>query len=239
MPGRQGSAARPPSMTTNRREFIEHLGATAMLGALPLTTMPSLMQALESPPPSSEDWDFSWTAKLKGKKYKACFDCAEVESGYGVWRAGMWEPQFHQTQGAKPSETVTVLVLRHAALVLGFNQEFWDKYTIGADDKVTHPITQQSTDRNPALLSSTRNEVPAMFDAFAITNFISKGGIVLACNVALMFFSMGLAKKAGITEEEARKLAIAAFLPGVTLQPSGVFAAVKAQVEGCHYVRAS
>src|SRR5438128_815718 len=81
-------------MTSNRREFIEHLGATAMLGALPLTTMPSVLQAFGEPPKSSaEEFDFTCTAKLKGKKHKACFDCAEVESGYGVWRAGMWEPQ--------------------------------------------------------------------------------------------------------------------------------------------------
>jgi hypothetical protein len=27
--------------------------------------------------------------------------------------------------------------------------------------------------------------------------------------------------------------------PGVILQPSGVFAAIRAQQEGCHYIRAS
>lgn len=227
-------------MPTNRREFIEHLGATAMLGAIPLTTMPSVMDALNGPPSVSPDeFDFTWTAKLKGRKHKACFDCAEVESGYGVWRAGMWEPQYHAYLGVKPAETATVLVLRHAALVLAFQQDFWDKYAIGAQDKVTHPITQQSTDRNPALLSSTRNEVPAMFDAFALPSFINKGGIVLACNVALQFFSAGLAKKAGISEEEARKVAVAALMPGVLLQPSGVFACVRAQDAGCVYVRAS
>jgi len=61
----------------------------------------------------------------------------------------------------------------------------------------------------------------------------------LACNVALMFFSQGLAQKLNITPEEARKQAIAAMLPGITLMPSGVFSCVKAQEEGCHYVRAS
>lgn len=227
-------------MTTNRREFIERLGATAMLGAIPLTTMnPALREFVQPEPTSFEEFDFSWTNKLKGKAHKAIFDCAEIESGFGVWRAGMWEGQYHATQGAKPSETQTVLVLRHAALVLGFQQDFWDKNNIGPDDKVTHPLTQQGTTSNPALLSSTRNEIPAQFDALMLPAFINKGGIVLACNVALQFFSMGLAKKAGITEEEARKRSVAALLPGVTLQPSGVFACVKAQEAGCNYVRAS
>ena len=227
-------------MTTNRREFLEHLGTTAMLGALPLTTMnPALREFLQPAPSSGEEFDFSWTNKLKGKAHKAIFDCAEIESGFGVWRAGMWEGQYQATQGAKPSETQTVLVLRHAAFVLGLQQDFWDKYSIGPDDKVTHPLTQQGTTMNPALMSSTRNEIPAQFDGLMLPAFINKGGIVLACNVALQFFSMGLAKKAGITEEEARKRAVAALLPGVILQPSGVFACVKAQEAGCNYVRAS
>ena len=227
-------------MTTNRREFIERLGATAMLGALPLTGIsPKLDEFMQPPTSPAEDFDFSWFKKVQAYPHKACFDCAEVDSGYGVWRASMWEPQYHASLKVKPTETTTVLVLRHAALVLGFNQDFWDKYGIAAQDKVTHPITQQSTDRNPALLSSTRNEVPAMFDAFALPNFISRGGTVLACNVALQFFSAGLAKKANMSEEDARKAAIAAFLPGVTLQPSGVFACVRAQEAGCQYVRAS
>ena len=104
---------------------------------------------------------------------------------------------------------------------------------------MTHPITQQSTDRNPVLMSSTRNEIPAQFDALMLPNFIAKGGIVLACNVALQFFSAGLAKKAGITDEEAQKRVKAAMLPGVLLQPSGVFACVRAQEAGCVYIRAS
>jgi hypothetical protein len=227
-------------VTTNRREFLERLGATAMLSALPLTDLPPALREF-APPVTTvpEDFDFTWTNKLKGKAHRAIFDCAEVESGFGVWRAGMWEGQYHATQGAKPSETQTVLVLRHAAFALTLQQDFWDKYTVGADDKVTHPLTQQGTDRNPVLLSSTRNEIPAQFDALMLPAFMSKGGIVLACNVAMQFFSMGIAKKANITEEEARKRVVAAIIPGILLQPSGVFACVKAQEAGCHYVRAS
>lgn len=224
-------------MSTNRRAFIERLGATAMVGTLPLAFGPA--ELLAQPLAVSGDWDLSWTAKLKGKKHKAVFDSTEVESGYPVWRAGMWEPQYQEAFGTKPQDSITVLVLRHAALVLGFNQEYWAANKIGADDHVTHPITQQSTDLNPALLSSARSEVPAQFDAFALPNFIARGGIVLACNVALGFHAAAMAKKNNITEEEALKRAKAAFLPGVTVMPSGVFSCVKAQEEGCVYVKGS
>src|SRR4051812_10535616 len=134
-------------MSTNRREFIEHLGAAAMLGALPLSAVPKALREF-TPPAAPDDFDFSWTSKLKGKAHKAVFDNAEVESGYGVWRAGMWEPQYHASFGLKPADTQTVLVLRHNAIVLAFQQPFWDQYGIGAQDKVTHPITQQSTTKN-------------------------------------------------------------------------------------------
>jgi len=151
---------------------------------------------------AADAFDFSWTAKLQGKKHKAIFDNAEVESGYGVWRAGMWEGQYQESFKLKPADTATVLVLRHNALVLAFQQPFWDTDGIGARDKVTHPLTQQGTARNPALLTSTQDQgFPAQFDGFALPNFIARGGIVLACNVALGFFSMGLAQRAGISED--------------------------------------
>jgi len=225
---------------SNRREFIEHLGAAAMLGAIPVSAVPAALREFAPPPAAADEFDFSWTAKLKGKAHKAIFDNAEVDSGYGVWRAGMWEPQYHESFKLKPSETQTVCVLRHNAIAMAFQQSFWDADGIGEREKVTHPLTQQGTTRNPALLSSTLDQgFPAQFDAFALPNFIARGGIVLACNVALGFFAMGLAERAKISQDEARKRAIAAFLPGVILQPSGVFACVRSQEAGCAYVRAS
>ena len=227
-------------MSSNRREFLEHLGATAMLGALPLTAVSPLLREFAVPETTTQaPWDFSWTAKLKGKKHKACMDCAEVESGYGVWRASFWETQYQQALGAKPADLATVLVLRHNAIVLAFQQSLWDTANIGATDKVTHPITLQATDRNPALLSSTRNEIPAMFDSFALPNFISRGGIVLACNLALDFWVSGFAQRASLPADEARCRAVAALVPGVILMPSGVLACLKAQDEGCNYLKAS
>jgi hypothetical protein len=229
-------------MSTNRREFIEKLGATAMLGALPIHALPSIVheaQASGRTSAQAAEWDFSWVAKLKGKKHKAVMDNEEVQSAYGVWRATFWANQYEQALGAKPSDIGTVLVLRHNALVLGFQQDFWDTAGIGDWYKVTHPLTQQGTTRNPALLSSSRNEIPATFDAFALTDFMRRGGIVLACSLAMDFFISGLAGKMSITPDEARKRAMAALIPGVTLMPSGIFACVKAQEEGCQYVKAA
>ena len=228
-------------MTTNRREFIEKLGATAMFGALPLSAVPSIVQEAQGSvrTGTAAEWDFSWVAKLKGKKHKAVMDNEEVQSAYGVWRATFWASQYEQALGAKPADIATVLVLRHNALVLGFKQDFWDTAGIGEWYKVTHPLTQQGTTRNPALLSSAKNEVPAAFDAFALTDFMRRGGIVLACSLAMDFFVSGLASRMSISAADARSRAMAALIPGVILMPSGIFACVKAQEEGCQYVKAA
>lgn len=225
-------------MTTNRREFIERLGATAMLGTLPVTALQPFIGSVESVP-VAENWDFSWTGALKGRKHKGLFDCTEIESGHGVWRASIWEGQYQEALGAKRADIITVLVLRHRAVVLGLQQDLWDKVGVGAAENVMHPVTQQSTDKNPALLTAARNEVPERFDSFALPNFIRRGGIVLACNLALQNFAGRWAQKAGIPAEEASKAFVAGLVPGVVLMPSGVFACVKAQEEGCHYVKAS
>lgn len=226
-------------MSTSRREFVGNVASAAVLSALPLTAFAAEARGFVSPTSPAEEWDFKWVDQLKGKKHKAVFDCTEIESGYGVWRASMWEGQYQSVLMAKPAETKTVLVLRHSAFPMALKQAFWDMYTVGKETSTTHPLTMQSTTKNPALLTSMDKEVPAQFDAFALPNFQSRGGIVLACGVALQFFAGGIAKKASITEEEAQKRVREALLPGVIVMPSGVFAAVRAQQEGCAYVKAS
>jgi intracellular sulfur oxidation DsrE/DsrF family protein len=42
-----------------------------------------------------------------------------------------------------------------------------------------------------------------------------------------------------VSKEEAEKRARAQLLPGVILQPSGVFAVLRAQQAGCDYIKAS
>ena len=226
-------------MSTNRREFIERVGATAMLGALPITAMPFLAE----PQPSNiaaADWDLSWTPKVKGKKHKACFDCAEIESGYGTWRSSIWEGQYQAIGGAKKTDIVTVMVLRHNAALLALKQDFWTTYGVGKAENVTHPLTQQGSERNPALLTTAEDNMPEMFDAFALPKFIERGGVVLACNVALTFIANKfVAAKDGLAPPDAHKKTLTHIIPGVIVQPSGVLAAVRAQEEGCVYVRAS
>ena len=229
-------------MDTTRRDFLGKVAANAaMLGAMPLAMDFRSLSAAASAPVTTaqgQNWDVSWVNRLTGK-HKAVFDVPEVESGYGVWRASIWGKQYNEVLGISPKDMSAAVILRHNGIVLAMQQAFWDKYGVGKAKNVTHPITLQPTDRNPVLLSSSRSEVPEQFDAVALDKFIARGGIALACNLALADCVELIKSKDGASDADARKQAIAYMVPGVILQPSGVFAAIRAQEAGATYLRAS
>ncbi|MEO7520783.1 MAG: hypothetical protein ABIW79_03095 [Gemmatimonas sp.] len=222
-------------MIPNRREFLERLASLPVLSAVPFT-----LDALPAPDESVQQskWDLSWTRRITGK-YRAVFDVPEIESGYGVWRATIWAGQYMETLKAAPSDLSSVVVLRHSGIALAMSQPYWDKYGVGKARSVVHPVTEEPTDRNPVLLSSSRNEVPAQMDAFALDQYIKRGGIVLACDLAFNDVIGTIVKADKVSPEAARTQALAALVPGVIMQPSGVFGALYAQEFGCKYIRAS
>jgi hypothetical protein len=224
--------------SVDRRQFLGRAAAGALFGAMPLSLNEMTRVVAATGAPSEEKWDLSWVGRITGK-HKAVFDVPEIESGYGVWRATLWTNQYNQVLGVPPRDLSAVLVIRHNGIWLGMQQAFWDKYGVGKDKNVLHPITQQVTDRNPVLLSSARSEVPEMFDGVALDKFIARGGIALACNLAFDDVVELVKTKDAVDAEEARKRALAQLVPGVVLQPSGVFAAIRAQEAGCTYLRAS
>jgi hypothetical protein len=179
----------------------------------------------------------SWPSKLSGK-HKAVFDNAEVESGYGVWRAAAWARQNMEVLKAPMKDVTPAIVLRHNAIVLAMQQPFWDKYGIGASKKVTHPLSGEATDRNPVLLGE-KEGIPAPFNQATVTNQMSHGVVVLACNLALQDCVDLITREDKVDAAEARKRALAYMIPGIILQPSGVFAVTLAQEAGASYVKAS
>ncbi len=228
-------------MDTTRRDFLGKVAANAaLLGAMPLSMDFRSLSLAAAPVATAqgEKWDVSWVNKLTGK-HKAVFDVPEVESGYGVWRASIWAKQYNEVLGVQPTDMSAAVVLRHNGIVLAMAQPFWDKYDIGKAKDVIHPITMKPTDRNPVLLSSSRGEVPAQFDPAALDKFIARGGIALACNLAFADCVALVKSKEGLNDADARKQALTFLVPGVIMQPSGVFAAIRAQEAGATYLRAS
>ena len=226
-------------MDTTRRDFLGKVAINAaVLGAMPLSLDFSSLSATASAPQQGEKWDVTWVNRLTGK-HKAIFDVPEVESGYGVWRATIWQRQYQDVLGIAAKDLSAAVVLRHNGIVLAMQQAFWDKYGVGQAKNVLHPVTQQPTTKNPVLLSSSGGDVPAQFDPMALDKFMARGGVALACNLALQDCVELIKSKDGVNDADARKQAIAFMVPGVILQPSGVFAAIRAQEAGATYLRAS
>lgn len=229
-------------MEATRRAFLGQAGSSALvLAGIPLAlAVTSCSAEGESPQAAAGgagEFDFSWPSRLTGK-HKAVFDCAEVESGYGVWRAAAWAGQYQQFMGAKAADLSPVVILRHNGIALAMDQAFWDKYGVGKAKNVTHPLTLAPTTKNPALLGEA-DGIPAPFNQASLPKQLERGVIALACNLALEDCVQLIAKTDAVSPEEARKRAIANMVPGVILQPSGVFAAVRAQEAGCTYVKSS
>jgi hypothetical protein len=115
------------------------------------------------------------------------------------------------------------------------NDDFWRKYSIGKRQKFKDSDKKQWYERNP--IAATPPATPAEFQ-INIPKFISDGNIVLACNLAFAAVIDVVMKEEKLRKDEAEKMARGCMLPGVILQPSGVFAALHAQEVGCRYLLA-
>ena len=229
---------------TTRREFLGHSTASAaLLGAwsLPLDLFPphsaGAPHSSDAGTTAEDAWNTTWPNRITGK-HKALFDGAEIESGYGVWRASAWANQYQQVLKIPAADLSPVVVIRHNAIILAMQPSFWRKYGIGKSKGVTHPLTNKPIDVNPALLDE-KDGLPAPFSESGLRKQLARGVTVLACNLALQDM-VDLVKEADkSTDAAARKVAVDALVPGVILQPSGVFAVIRAQEAGCAYIKAS
>ena len=225
-------------MRITRRDFLGSSAVSAAAFAtLPAALLASLPNDLAPSPLEEDEWDLTWPARLSGK-HRAVFDCTEPESGYGVWRANAWARQNLSVMKAAPAEVTPAIVLRHNAIVLAMQQSFWDKYGIGKRKNVTHPLTQEPTKKNPVLLDE-KDGIPEPFNTSSLRKQLDRGVVVLACNLALEDCIDLIKSIDKVSDDAARKAAIAYLVPGVILQPSGVFAAIRAQEAGAAYIKAS
>jgi len=229
-------------MSHDRREFLGRLAVGAVgASALGIVGFPAGLAASPAVAPTSPTgaaWDTSWAARLTGR-VRTVFDVPEVESGFGVWRASIWAAQYRQVLGMAESDLSTALVLRHNAIVLAMQQAAWDRYGLAELSKASHPLTDEPTRPNPALIGA-EDGLGQPHASFALPEFLKRGGVALACDLALAVIAAHMAKVDRVSDAVAKERAVAALVPGVTLQPSGVFAVLYAQqAAGAVYIRAS
>ncbi|MGH7582565.1 MAG: hypothetical protein ACREL5_05015 [Gemmatimonadales bacterium] len=220
-------------MTTHRRDFLNWLGATGAYAAIGAPMPPRVNVR---PQPIDPEWDMSWTDRIKGK-VRAVFDSPDVSEGAALLRALSWRDTHKKVYGTPPSEASAVVVFRHEGIALAMDDAYWARFKIGKEVKLKDNGGKNWATANPGTTSPSW--LPPTIKNYDLHDFIASGGVVLACNLAFGDIVARYQKADKLSKDDARKAALAHLVPGVILQPSGIFAALCAQDAGCHYIIAS
>jgi len=219
----------PSDSPTPRREFLGQMAASAIVLAGAACASPaSVAQTVATPTPSPTQpgpsqtkWDDSWTMRLTSA-HKAVFDSPEIaeNSTLGVLQARRYVSGVTAALGATAQ---TVIVLRHQSIPFAFNDAMWEKYNIGEASKVK---SGDAWARKNVLLAQ-------------LGRLSSEGHILLGCDLATQGYAQGYAEKAKTTMKEVYEELKANLIPGLILQPNGVYAVLRAQEVGCAYMRST
>ena len=216
-------------MSQDRREF---LGAMLAAGLVPeLVAGTGGLELPDFPPPGAafvgSDFDLSWTSRLTGR-FRGVFDWPQPDAWAGLWRAGVWRKQVIDNLGATPNEVNAILVIRHSAIPMIMGDEFWARHKLGKLRKLKDPNSGKTATRNPHIAAPGATASEGQIDGF-----IKSGGIVLACGFAFGFMVSLEAKAQGKSAGDVRPEVLKEVVPGVLIQPSGFFALLEAQRNGC------
>jgi hypothetical protein len=122
------------------------------------------------------------------------------------------------------------------AIDLIMDDEHWQYMKVGKELKIKNDKGKW-TEVNPISAKSVGDDPKEK--KYKIETFIADGGIVLGCSWAFGAIVQSYQGKDKLTAADADAKARAHLIPGVILQPNGIFAALRAQEAGCQYILAS
>jgi hypothetical protein len=245
----------PEERPQQRREFIGQVAASAIVlagaacaspaaTAAQSSTAPTPMPAPRRPAPSSASaapvhWDDSWFARLTAK-HKAVFDSPQIEDGLVLANAVGYIRGMREAVAAGDSDVQAVIVIRHSAIPMAFNDAMWEKYQIGKDKKVKESRSDNWATHNP-YLGGARGGVEQAGErptpTFSWLN--AHGHILLGCDLATRNYANVIARNFNADQSAVYEELKANLVPGMILQPTGVYAALRAQEAGCAYIRST
>jgi hypothetical protein len=176
-------------------------------------------------------------------KHKAVFDSPEVEDGLtaGPGQAVRYVNGVHDALGAAYTDVQTVIVVRHKSIIFAFNDAMWEKYKIGEVSKVKTDSGAWAT-KNPHAVSRSgggrgngAGDRPQSNFAWLTTH----GHVLLGCDLATRGYATQLADRTKSTMDAVYEELKANLVPGLILQPNGIYAVHRAQEAGCTYIRSA
>jgi hypothetical protein len=236
----------PNDQSTPRREFLGQIAASAVVLASAACTTPiSAGQTNTAPapapspaPPGPVHWDDSWFTRLTAK-HKAVFDSPAIEDGLAVAQAAGYIRGMRDAVAAGADDVQAVVVIRHAAIPMIFNDAIWAKYSLGKELKVKDYPSEKWATRNPWLTAATPSKAPPDRPQSTFAWLSSHGHILLGCDLATRGYAGEIAERTKVDSHVVYEELKANLVPGVILQPTGVYAVHRAQEAGCSYIRST
>ena len=225
-------------MHHERRRFLGWLGGASLLGVAGVPALPKVARAErrgEHPRPVDGKWDVSWVDRVTGE-HRAVFDSPEASEGAALFRAVAWCDHYKEVYGVERKNMSPVVVMRHRAIDLVFDDEYWHRFKIGKELKIKNEKGKW-TEVNPISARSVGSDEKET--KYKLEPFMASGGIVLACAWAFGEVVSRFKEKEKLEQSVASAQAREHLIPGVLLQPNGIFAALRAQEAGCQYILAS
>ena len=222
-----------------RREFLSRLTASGVvLASAAMDPLVAAAQVVASPAQGqATQWDDSWATALAAGKYKAVIDGPEIEEGGMFWICAAFLDGFKQALGAADGEAQAAVVIRHAAISLAYGDAIWAKYPVGKKLKIKDPATNKWAVRNPYLSVPEGNTELGWMRPYTISALGARGVSFPCCNRATRFLASQIAgwskQERGAVYEELK----ANLVPGARLQPTGLYATMRAQQVGAAFMR--
>jgi hypothetical protein len=172
-------------------------------------------------------------------KHKAVFDSPDIADGLVLINAAGYIGGMRDAIGAGENDVQTVIVLRHLAVVMFLNDAMWAKYELGKLRNVKDGERWATKNPFAGPLTSPPTAGTADRPHATLNWFASRGHIVLGCDLATRNMSSNLARQ-GKGESEAIYAELKAnTVGGVILQPTGVYACLRAQEAGCAFFKST
>lgn len=217
---------------TQRRDFLRQASLIAA-GSLAA----GQLEAQSAAPAAQGNWDMSWTERVTGK-HRMVFDAHAISEGVGLHQARSFIQGYKDVYGMSDADVTAVLVIRHSAVPMVMNDTLWADGFLNEEDKLKDPKTGEPARRNPFINIEPGSPYMLTWPDGALDTLISRGVIVLACDLALRNFTGRIAMHRKIPRPDAAALVNANLIPGIYRMPTGVFATCHAQQLGCGVLNA-
>ncbi len=171
------------------------------------------------------------------------FDSPEIDDGLAVAQAAGYIRGMRDAAAAGKDDVQAVVVIRHAAIPMAFNDAMWAKYGFGKELKVKDYPSEKWATRNPFASAAPNPNRPARPPSDrpqgTLEWLASHGSILLGCDLATRGQAGLIAQRTKGDMNTIYEELKANLVPGLILQPTGVYAVHRAQEAGCTYIRST